>query len=215
MVQMDSLHVDTRESVRRARSFMRGFAGRVDAEAAFLREEDADLVVSDISPLGLAAAQRAGVPRVGISNFTWDWIYSAYDDAADVVEAIGAAYAQADLALRLPMHGGFATFRKIVDLPFVARRSSTSAEETRRRLGLPTDERLVLVSFGGYGVERLDRAALRRLETLDGYVAVVSAAPGAALPARLARRPARQSAAVRRVGDVCGRCPLRRPGAGR
>ena len=62
---------------------------RVDAEAAFLRDERVDLVVADIPPLGLAAARRAGVPGIGVSNFTWDWIFSAYPDTEDLVEAIG------------------------------------------------------------------------------------------------------------------------------
>jgi hypothetical protein len=168
--------------VRRAQAFMDGFDERVEREATFLAGERVNLVVADIPPLGIAAAHRAGVPGVGLSNFTWDWIYSAYDDAGPLVEAIASEYAKADLALRLPMHGGFVSFRSIVDLPFVARRSSRHPEETRRTLGLPEDERLVLVSFGGYGVERLDRDAVRRLEALDGYVALVSAAPGAALP---------------------------------
>lgn len=183
MVQIDSLHLDTAESVRRARAFMDGFGDRVEAEAAFLRETGAGLVVADIPPLGLAAARRAGVLGVGISNFTWDWIYSAYAGTADLVETIGRVYASADLALRLPMHGGFATFPRVVDLPFVARQSVRSPDDTRRRLGLPLGERLVLVSFGGYGLDRLDRDALHRLEALEGYVALVSAAPATGLPA--------------------------------
>jgi hypothetical protein len=183
MVQIDSLRLDTAESVRRARAFMQDFETRVDAEARFLRDERVDLVVADIPPLGLAAAHRAGVPGVGVSNFTWDWIYAAYPDSDDVVSSLARAYAQADLALRLPMHGGFATVARIADLPFVARRSARDPDETRDRLGLPRDERLVLVSFGGYGLERLDRAALARLESLEGSVALVSPGPAASLPA--------------------------------
>ena len=48
-------------------------------EAAFLTGERARLVVADIPPLPIAAARRAGVPAIGISNFTWDWIYEDYD----------------------------------------------------------------------------------------------------------------------------------------
>ncbi len=69
------------------------------------------------------------------------------------------------------MHGGFDAFETIVDLPFVARRSARDPDETRRALGLPLGERLVLVSFGGYGVDGLSHDALSRL---DGYVAVVT-----------------------------------------
>lgn len=180
VVQIDSLHLDERATVERARAFMATFDGRVAAEAAFLREQGASLVVADTPPLGIAAAVRAGLPGVALGNFTWDWIYSAYPGTDEVVAAIRKAYRQAELALRLPMHGGFEVFPAIVDVPFVARRSTRDPIETRRALGLPADEPLVLVSFGGYGLDGLDLDALSRL---DGYGVVLGGSrPLEALP---------------------------------
>ena len=162
VVQIDSLHLDEAATIEHAREFLRTFDDRVSAEVSFLRHERAALVVSDIPALGIAAASRAAIPAVGLGNFTWDWIYSGYDGAADVVRRLSDVYHAADLALRLPMHGGFASFERIIDVPFVARRSSRAPEDTRRRLGLPLDKHLVLLSFGGYGLERIDDAALNR-----------------------------------------------------
>jgi L-arabinokinase len=183
IVQVDSLHLDAVDSLRRARAFMATFEARVASEAAFLQTERAALAVADIPPLGPAAARRAGIPCIALSNFTWDWIYAAYPDSADLVAAIGEAYAQTPLALRLPMHGGFATFPRIEDIPFIARQSRRDSADTRRALNLPATERLVLASFGGYGLDGLDLDALSRL---DGYVALVSGTvPLGALPAGL------------------------------
>jgi hypothetical protein len=170
IVQIDSLHLDADASVARARAFMATFDARVAEEAAFLRGRGARLVVADLPPLGIAAAARAGVPSVAFGNFTWDWIYSAYPGTDDLVQRISEAYRTALLALRLPMHGGFAAFDTIIVLPFVARRSSRDPVAVRRAFGLPADERLVLVSFGGYGVGLTPEA----LEGLDGYVAVLT-----------------------------------------
>jgi L-arabinokinase len=82
--------------------------------------------------------------------------------------AIEAAYRLATAAWRLPVHGGFATFApsQITDVPFVARHSSRSREETRARVGLPLDARLALPSFGGYGLEGLD---LDRIDLPPGW----------------------------------------------
>ncbi len=66
------------------------------------------------------------------------------------------------------MHGGFDAFETIVDLPFVARRSARDPDDTRRALGLPLGERLVLVSFGGYGVDGLSHDALSTTGWLRG-----------------------------------------------
>jgi hypothetical protein len=171
-IQIDSLHLDEAQTVARARAFMRTFDERVAQEATVLGAHAATLVVSDIPALGIAAAKHVGIPAIALGNFTWDWIYAAYPDAQDVANEIGGAYAGADVALRLPMHGGFDTFEHIVDIPLVARRSARRPEETRHALGLPTDKRLVLLSFGGYGVDRIDHDALERL---TGYAVVGSA----------------------------------------
>lgn len=172
IVQIDSLRLDEAETVRRATAFMSELPAHVEKEVTRLRELDARLVVADLPPLGIAAGAAAGLPVAALGNFTWDWIYAAYDRAEALVDACRQAYAGADVALRLPMSGGFDAFRRVVDVPFVARHATHDPGATRRALGLPLDERLVLVSFGGYGVDGIDLDALSRL---DGYVALVSA----------------------------------------
>lgn len=171
VVQIDSLHLDQVATIRDAREFMRSLDRRIGREVRFLKEQHATLVVADVPPLAIAAASAAGLPSVVLGNFTWDWIYAAYPESGDVVAACGAAYSRAGVALRLPMHGGFATIPQIVDLPFVARRSRRDPEQTRAAMGFPAAGRLVLVSFGGYGIRRIDEAAVKRL---DDYVVLMS-----------------------------------------
>ena len=175
IVQIDSLSLDEAATVRRATEFHARLDAMAGEEARWLRSIGARLVVGDIPPLACAAGHVADLPVVALGNFTWDWIYDGYRDwlaGADLVERLGAAYALADTALRLPMHGGFQTMRQVVDLPFIARRSTRSAADTRARLGLPPDRPLVLLSFGGYGLQRIDLGAVG---SLTGYTAVVTA----------------------------------------
>ena len=125
-------------------------------------------------------------------NFTWDWIYAAYPGGAAIAETIGRVYAEADLALRLPLHGGFATCRRIEELPFVARRSRRDPAETRQALGLPHDRPLALVSFGGYGAAQMDVARLADTPRygivmtdatpIDGHTLAAPGPTGALLP---------------------------------
>jgi UDP:flavonoid glycosyltransferase YjiC (YdhE family) len=165
IVQIDSLRLDEQASIARAVAFMSTFDARVDAEVSALRQIVPAFVLSDIPALGIAAAARAGIPSIAMGNFTWDWAYSAYPGSERVVRAIAAAYAHADMTLRLPMWGGFDAFPNVIDLPFVARRSTRDPEETRRAFGLSTSKKLVLPSFGGHGLHRLDRART----PLEGY----------------------------------------------
>jgi hypothetical protein len=175
VVQIDSLRLDEALTVERADEFYRALGTRARDEAALLAQHDARLLVSDAPPLGCAAAAAAGIPSVVVTNFTWDWIYEGYPDqlvgAPGLLPAIREAYRHAEAAWRLPMHGGFATFDTIVDVPFVARHARRPRAEVRRTLGLPPDRPLVLSSFGGYGVSGLD---LTRLDCLEDYGVVIT-----------------------------------------
>jgi L-arabinokinase len=163
VVQIDSLHLDERETVDRAAAFYATLPARAAAEADDLRRRGARMVIADAPPLPCAAAARAGVPSFVVSNFTWDWIYEAYDDArgaGHLLETVRAAYRRATGAWRLPMHGGFATFESIVDVPFVARHARHDRAHVRGVLELPPEPVLALTSFGGYGVRESYLASL-------------------------------------------------------
>ncbi len=176
VVQIDSLSLDEAATVARASEFHSRLDAMADEEARWLRAMGARLVVGDIPPLACAAAHAADLPAIALGNFTWDWIYEGYRDwlprGSDLIERLGAAYATTDTALRLPMHGGFATMRAIVDLPFIARRATHAPVDTRERLGLPQDRPLVLLSFGGYGLQRINLDAVAGLVE---YTIVVTA----------------------------------------
>jgi UDP:flavonoid glycosyltransferase YjiC (YdhE family) len=193
IVQIDSLRLDEAGSIRRAAAFHRDLQVRAAREAQYLGSVGASLVVGDIPPLAFAAADLARLPSIAISNFTWDWIYEGYADEVagvpDLIPTIRDAYRRARLTLRLPMWGGFASMADglIRDIPFVARRSSRTRDEVRRGLGLPDDCRLVLLSFGGFGLRDFDLGAL---SGLPGYAVISTghvgaSARGAALPPHL------------------------------
>ena len=183
IVQIDSLRLDPDATVERAREFYQDFDRRVQIESTWLRDRDVAFVISDAPPLASAAAAAAGIPSVVIANFTWDWIYEEYKErltsAPDLIPTIRRAYAQSDAAWRLPMHGGFASFRTIVDVPFVARHARHARSQTRTAFGLPADGPVALSSFGGYGLDGLD---LSRLDCLGAWTVIVTGRPGTAVP---------------------------------
>ncbi len=90
---------------------------------------------------------------------------------SELVRRLADAYARADGAWRLPLHGGFESIIHITDVPFVARHARPEPVETRAMLGLPADRRVALSSFGGYGLNDLD---LHRLDCLDAWTVVVT-----------------------------------------
>jgi hypothetical protein len=176
VVQIDSLRLDARETVRRADAFTAALDDRASEERRVLREVGATLVVGDIPPLAFAAAHAAGVPSIAIGNFTWDWIYEGYPDEIvahpRLVDGIRRHYAHAERALRLPLGDGFAAFRTVERVPFIARRSARTRADVRARFGLPAESALVLASFGGYGLRDID---LRAIAGIRRYTIVTTA----------------------------------------
>jgi L-arabinokinase len=179
-VQRDSVHLDVTETLRQAEAFMADWPGHVARETRWLRSVGASLVLADIPPLGIAAASGAGLPSIAFGNFTWDWIYRHWPGGASLADQLGAIYATADLALRLPLSAGFETTPTVVDVPLVARVSQRHPDEVRRLMGWPLQERLVLASFGGFGQQGFDTQALSSLGPGLRIILPLDAVPSAA-----------------------------------
>lgn len=167
VLQRDSLHMDEAQTLAAYRTFLPERDILVAAEAASLRAGRVSLVVADIPPLVFSAAHAAGIPAVGVANFTWDWIYAdlvaRYGGYADVLESVSQDYRQASAFLRLPFFGEFPAGIPVENLPLVARRSSLSPSEARRRLGVAAGQRVALISFGGFGLKHVDFSPLSAL----------------------------------------------------
>jgi len=166
-IQPDALHPDIDATLAACLRLHRQGPALLAAEAEYLRRQAVDLVVADIPWLAFPAARRAGLPSVGISNFTWDWIYAEHQDShpefAAVVAAVREGYAQADLFLRLPFHGPCDPFPRLQDIPLVARRSRRSRAAVRATLSLDGPRPVVLLSFGGFDLQGIDPGAVGRL----------------------------------------------------
>jgi UDP:flavonoid glycosyltransferase YjiC (YdhE family) len=167
VLQHDSLVMRERETLLAYREFLPERQRTVEEEADSLLGEGVSLVAADIPPCAFAAASRAGIPSVGISNFSWDWIYEhlaeRYAGFEDVLESVRGDYASADLLLRLPFSGDFPAFRRIEDIPMVARRARRGASQVRKLLKVPPGKKIGLVSFGGFGLEDFRFEALARI----------------------------------------------------
>jgi hypothetical protein len=154
LVQIDPLHEDPLRTVAELDRFWTELRDVAEELVESWADDLPCLVLSDISPLGLEAARQSGVPSILVENFTWDWIYAAYVDEAPALGLFAERYARlaetADLHLQCepwcrPVAGA-------ATVAPVSRESSLSRLETRRMLGLGSDERpLVLLTMGGMG----------------------------------------------------------------
>jgi L-arabinokinase len=171
VVQHDSIRLDQVATLRAYAHLLERLPGLIRDEVEYLRRDAVDLVVGDIPPAAFPIARSAGVPGVGIGNFTWDWIYAEYVSAhpsyRDMLDRIREAYAAGQCLLRLPFHGPCDAFRRIQDIPLIARPSRRPREEVRAILGLDASRPVVLLSFGGFEIQGID---FDRVEGLGDYL---------------------------------------------
>ncbi len=164
-VQADGLNVDPRESLRQYAAIHARREALIDREAAFLRAEGIQIVVSDITPLAFDFAAAAGLPSVGSSHFTWDWIYEPYvalhPDYAWLLGAIRESYARASLALEMPFAHDFSVFPRVERIPLVVRALTFSRAQIRAAFDVPEGKRLAVLSMGGMDWGEAPLAALR------------------------------------------------------
>jgi hypothetical protein len=151
VVQATPFVEDLDETLRRLHTFLPFAEDELDALAELLGTLGCRVAVCDISPLGLAAARRAGIPSVLIENFTWDWIYEPYvaDRPAFASHVSSLADVFEGATLRIQTEPVCRHDTRFASVPPVSRAPRAPAARVRERLGVPAGARMVLVTMGG------------------------------------------------------------------
>jgi len=112
------------------------------------------LIICDISILGIAVGKRIGVKSLLIENFTWDWIYrhlaAKEPGLLSAVEYFSKRYSEADYRIQAeplcnPVANDFTS-------PPIARRTIEEPAKVAELLG-KRDRSLVLITMGGIPLE--------------------------------------------------------------
>ncbi len=146
--QLDAFEIDVGATLVRLAETLPFTESRIEALAARLRQRGCEAVLCDISPLGLMAARRAGVPGVLLENFTWDWIFAGMGDdrLAPYVDYLGECFDACRWRISATPHCGDGGD---IIVPPVSRRRRHDRGAVRSALGVAEHESLVLVSLGG------------------------------------------------------------------
>jgi len=107
------------------------------------------IIICDISALGIVVAKHLGVPSILIENFTWDWIYDLLNDSelSPFSRFFQEQYAKADYHIQTEP-----VCRKIPDAIAcqpIARRPRSAIKRTQKAIG-SDDRKVVLITMGGF-----------------------------------------------------------------
>ena len=162
-VQQTSFFIDKSETLNQWTDLLGKRESIVAEETAFVKTVSAPLIIGDIPPFAFDIADRANIPGVAITNFSWDWVYEDYIDEhpgfSKLVDQIRRSYRKTELLLRLPFHGDLSVFPRIKDIPLIARKAFRSKEEIWKLLGVERGRPiLVLVALRASDLSAVDLA---------------------------------------------------------
>jgi len=164
VIQRDSIQMDKAATLEKLQALQAKQASIIASEVTFLKQNRVSLVLADIPPLAALIAQAAGIPGLMMSNFGWDFIYRAWgDEFTAIADWISDCFSQCDRLFRLPLHEPMSAFPTITDVGFTGGHPRYSVAELRQNLNLHTpQERTVLLTFGGLGLEQIPYHNLER-----------------------------------------------------
>jgi hypothetical protein len=169
-LQNDGVSVFVKETLAAYKDISVNNRSLADDEARWCRDNGVDCVVSDITPFAFDVADRAGIPSVAISNFTWHDIYSPYvkrfPEYELMLSEMANQYRKASMALTLYPSAPMSIFERKKSMPVLGRRGVNRRDEIYHCFGIDKNKRLGMVYVGNYGLGGIDWG---RLEKFTGW----------------------------------------------
>jgi hypothetical protein len=154
LVQNNSLHENEDATLTKLARFLPFEPERLNTLANQLNSANPppQLVLCDISPLGIAVARAAGVPSVLIENFTWDWIYEGYPAQAAAfrpyIDQLAHTFDQATYHIQTePVCRPLSTAH--LSAPPACRTPRQASGQVRQQLDLTPADKVVVLTMGG------------------------------------------------------------------
>ncbi len=154
LVQADPFHEDLDLTLKELESFYPISSAKLIEIVQLIKKNGVDLIICDISPLGLLVAESACLPSLLIENFTWDWIYEPYisyskkfdgykNYLSEIFESATYHIQTEPICRRDSRH--------LLVSP-IYRKQRKSRRATRNRLGISNSARLLLITMGGISI---------------------------------------------------------------
>jgi hypothetical protein len=164
VVQANALTVDPPATLAALERLDAALPQQLEQEAAWLAAQAEPVaVLGDVPPPAALVAERLGAPLLWLASFGWDAIYEPMGGAfVERAARCRALYGQGDLLLQCPLDLPMPWGIPVQPIGVTASRPRLDTAALACQLALPAErERVVLVSFGGLGLQ-LDPGLLAR-----------------------------------------------------
>jgi len=153
-IEKDLFNIDYAATIAAVRSAINRREELIARELPFLRQQKIDLILCDIPFLAGDIAEAAGILIIGITNFTWDWIYEPYfGSEPDLLAEVRKSYRKIATLLKIPFGGRTEWFREVIDIPLIA------SVNTWMEIRGAKDNRVLISLRGGIAEDSMIKAA--------------------------------------------------------
>lgn len=121
----------------------------ISKESAYFKDNPADLILSDISPMATRLAEKVRCPSVTIGNFSWIDILKnmqSHEKKGEILKWLMESFSISQFAIKLPLSMSMEGFVKLKDASLLCRDTTSTKKQTFEELGL--DSSPVVVYFG-------------------------------------------------------------------
>ncbi len=188
-IQKGPLEIDVSGTWTSHFEFHKKWDQRITEESNAMKATGPQVVLADTPYLALCAGREAGIPTVGLANFTWSEALEPFVDSHDprhsaLLATIRQSYGMADHALRIAPGLPMSSFSRVRDIGPIAEPAQSRRLDVRRLLGVHEHEQVVLIAFGGVPLPSLPWEAMDRMVGYQFVVDGLTPKPSARIHAR-------------------------------
>ena len=108
-------------------------------EIQSFKNKKPDLIISDISPLGIKLANKLCIPSITIANFTWIDIlenFPFHRHRDHILDQLRGSFEMTNLAIRLPLHMKLKGLKKPKSSSLLCRKVNVQKDTILKNLGM-------------------------------------------------------------------------------
>ncbi len=145
VMSKNGMKIDLKRTEKKIASWLNNLPKLIDKEQKFLRKENPDLIISDISIMPLIVAKKCNLKSVVISSFIWN---ETLPMNKKTKEFFKNCYQKSDLKIKLPF-GSPMKLENVVEIGLVAKKITSEKKEIRKKIGISSNKKLVIFAISG------------------------------------------------------------------
>jgi len=174
LVQTDPFNEDLDQTLVELEKYYPFESNLISLVTKLLVENKIEIVVCDISALGIYIADKLQIPSVLIENFTWDWIYQFYSKTKPqlkrYISYLEENYQKA--TIRITSEPFCLEKKQAYQVSPIFREPRHAKHKVLKDLNFRDNDNIVLISMGGIPIEKFNQKTISSIKNIKFLVPV-------------------------------------------